>query len=149
MRFRGAMVSVAGLLLASACKLGDAADAGSVNLYLEVDKATLQTGDSMKITVTARNVGFDPITLTGPSDCLLYVEIWGQRSDVVWHSNGNCVGSTVTEQLDAGQDKIKVITWYGVNLAGARPLGGYYTIRGIARVTGGAYIGPPLTIALE
>ena len=140
---------LAGMVLASGCSLGDSQDAGSVNLYLEVDKSTLGVGDSVKITVTARNVGFDPLTLTGPSDCLLYVEIRNQQNTVIWHSNGNCSGSNVTEQLDAGQDAVKVITWYGVNLAGSRPLGGYYTVRGIARVTGGAYIGPPLTIALE
>jgi hypothetical protein len=143
------MVFLAGVLLASACSLGNSADAGSIVLYLDVDKPTLQTGDSMKITVTARNVGYDPVTLTGPSDCLLYIEIWGQRSDVVWHSNRNCVGATVTEELVAGQDKVKEIVWYGVNLAGARPLGGHYSIRGVARVTGGAYVGPPLPIVIE
>ena len=149
MKFRGITVFLAGIVLASACSLGDSQDAGSINLYLAVDKSTLTAGDSMKITVTARNVGFDPVTLTGPSDCLLYIEILNQQGTVIWHSNGNCSGSNVTEQLDAGQDEVKVITWYGVNLAGGRPLGGYYTVRGIARVTGGAYIGPPLTIALE
>jgi hypothetical protein len=143
------MVFLAGVLLASACSLGDPADAGSINLYLAVDKSTLATGDSMEITVTARNVGFDPVTLTGPSDCLLYVEIVDGRNNVIWHSNGNCPGPNVTEELVAGQDKVKVITWYGVNLAGSRPLGGYYSVRGVARVTGGAYIGPTLTIAVE
>lgn len=149
MRFRGITVFLAGIALASGCSLGSSEDAGSVNLYLAVDKSTLAAGDSMHITVTARNVGFDPVSLTGPSDCLLYVEILNQQNTVIWHSNGTCTGSTVTTQLDAGQDEVKVITWYGVNLAGARPLGGYYTVRGVARVTSGAYIGPPLTIALE
>jgi hypothetical protein len=62
-------------LLATSCSLGGPADAGSINLYLSVDKSTLAIDDSMTITVTARNVGYDPLTLTGPSACLLYIEV--------------------------------------------------------------------------
>jgi len=94
-------------LLATGCSLGDPTDAGSINLYLEVDKTQLRIGESLTITVTARNVGYDPLTLTGPSDCLLYVEVLTEQGQVVWNSNSACTGSTVTEQLPAGQEKIQ------------------------------------------
>jgi hypothetical protein len=138
-----------GALLATSCSLGSTADAGSINLYLAVDKGTLPIGESMTITVTARNVGFDPLTLTGPSDCLLYIEVLNNQGSVVWNSTGGCTGSTVTEELVVGHDKIQSFVWDGSSLAGARLSSGYYHIRAVARVTGAAYIGPPLSVALE
>lgn len=136
-------------LLATACSLGNTADAGSMNLYAATDRSTLLIGESMTITVTARNVGYDPITLTGPSDCLLYIEVLSAQSGVVWHSNGGCIGSTVTEELVTGQDKVQAFIWNGTNLAGARLSSGFYQVRAVARVTGGAYIGPPLSVVIE
>ena len=136
-------------LLATACSLGNSADAGSMNLYAATDKSTLLVGDSMTITVTARNVGYDPITLTGPSDCLLYIEVLSAQVGVVWHSNGGCIGSTVTEELVPGQDKVQTFIWKGTDLGGDRLSSGFYQIRAVARVTGAAYIGPPLNIAIE
>lgn len=149
MRFRCVIGAWLAALVATSCSLGSTADAGSINLYLEVDKSTLPIGESMTITVTARNVGFDPLTLTGPSDCLLYIEVLNNQGSVVWNSTGGCTGSTVTEQLVVGTDKVQSFTWDGSNLAGARLSSGYYHIRAVARVTGAAYIGPPLSVALE
>ena len=136
-------------LLATACSLGDSADAGSINLYVAVDKGTLPIDEAMTITVTARNVGYDPITLTGPSDCLLYVQVLSNQGQEVWNSNGTCVGSTATEELVPGQDKVQVFIWNGTNAAGARLPSGFYHIRAVARVTGAAYVGPPVSISLE
>ena len=48
-----------------------------------------------------------------------------------------------------GFEKTQTVTWNGTNLAGARLTAGFYHIRGIARVTGSAYIGPPLSVSLE
>ena len=136
-------------LLATACSLGDPADAGSINLYIAVDKGTLPIDESVTISVTARNVGFDPITLTGPSDCLLFIQVLTNQGQEVWNSNGTCSTTTATEQLVAGQDKVQVFIWNGTNLAGARLPSGFYLIRAVARVTGAAYLGPPVSIALE
>jgi hypothetical protein len=136
-------------MVAASCSLGDPSDAGSINLYLEVDKATLALGDSMNVTVTARNVGFDPLTLTGPSDCLLFVQVLNPSGQVVWDSQVNCTGQTVTEEVVPGTDKIQSFWWDGTSSAGARLGAGFYHIRGVARVTGAAYIGPPLSVALE
>lgn len=151
MRFRGVIGALSGLLLAASCSLGDPDDVGSVNLYLDVDKGTLPVGESMTITVRALNVGYDPVTLTGPSDCLLYVEVLSNQGQIVWHSQGQgqCIGQSVTEELVPGFEKTKAITWDGTNLAGARLTAGFYHIRGIARVTGAPYIGPPLSVSLE
>jgi len=148
-RFRHVIGAGTLALLASSCSLGGPVDAGSINVYIEADKTTLPIGESLTATVRARNVGFDPLTLTGPSDCLLYIEVLNNQGSVVWHSNGSCFGSTVTEEIAPGQDKIQSFTWNGTNLAGARVAAGFYHIRGVARVTGAAYIGPPISVALE
>lgn len=138
------------LSTSTSCKLGDATeDTGSINLYIEVDKPTLAIGETMTITVLARNVGFDPLSLTGQSDCLLYVEVLNNQGQVVWHSNGGCSGSVVTEEIAPGADKVQSFTWGGSNLAGARLGAGFYHVRPIARLTGGAHLGPTASIALE
>lgn len=149
MRFRHVIGACTLAVLSTSCSLGDATDAGSINVFVEVDKPTLQIGESMIITLTARNVSFDPLTLTGPSDCLLYVEVVTNQGQVVWNSNGNCSSSIVTEEIAPGADKVHSITWDGTSLAGARLGAGFYHIRPIARVTGGAYAGPVVTVALE
>ncbi len=149
MRFRRVLGAWMVALLATSCSLGGPADAGSINLYLEVDDSQLTVGvDSMTITATARNVGFDPLTLTGPSDCLLYVEVLDRQGTVVWGTNRVC-GSMVTEELAAGQEKIQSFVWKGYNFAGGVLSPGLYYIRGVARVTGAAYIGPLLSVALD
>jgi hypothetical protein len=138
-------------LLATSCSLGSSAEAGSINLYLEVDDSQLTVGvDSMTITVTVRNVGYAPVTLTGPSDCLLYVEVLSSQGTVVWHqSKVGCTGSTVTEELVAGVDKIQSFIWKGYNFEGGVLSPGPYYIRGVARVTGASYTGPLLSVALD
>ena len=149
MRFRGVIGAFSGILLAASCSLGNPEDVGSINLYLDVDKGTLPAESSMNITVRALNVGYDPVTLTGPSDCLLYVEVLSNQGQIVWHSQGQCIGATVTEELVPGSEKTHNVTWDGTNLAGARLPAGFYHIRGIARVTGSSYIGPPLSVSIE
>ncbi len=141
--------SLVALLVAGSCSLGDPVDAGSINVNLTLEKGTLPIGESMVVTVTARNVGYDPITLTGPSDCLLYIEVFSNQGQVVWHSNGECVGATATEEILAGDTYVQQYTWNGTNLAGARLPSGFYHIRGVARVTAAPYAGPVVSVALE
>lgn len=149
MRLRHVISTCALSVLATSCSLGDSAETSNINLYLEVDKATLPIGESMNITATALNVGYTALTLTGPSDCLIYVEVLNNAGQVVWHSNGACVGGTTTETLDISESKAQTFAWAGVNLAGARLPSGFYHIRAIARVTGQPYVGPPLSVSLE
>lgn len=136
-------------LLATSCSLGDTAESSPINVFIEVDKAVLPIGESMTITVTTRNVGFDPLTLTGPSDCLMFVDVLDTQGNVVWNSNGSCTGSTVTEAVAPGQDKAQSFSWDGTNQIGARLASGFYHIRPVARVTGAAFVGPTRSVALE
>lgn len=149
MRIRHVIGMFAVALTSASCSLGGAEDAGSMNVYLSVDKATLFVDDTMTITVTARNVGFDPVSLTGPSDCLLYVQVVDGQGTVVWSSNGGCSPLVVTEEILAGLDKVQSFRWDGTNLAGSRLASGFYHILGVARVTSGAYAGPPLSVTIE
>lgn len=148
MRFRRVIGAWLAVVLTASCNLGGPADASSIDLNLEIDKPTLPIDEFMTITVTAQNVGFDSLTFTGPSGCLLYVEVLSSQGSVVW-TNGNCTDGTVTEELAPGAFKIRSFTWDGSGLAGARLASGIYRIRGVARVTGEKYVGPPLSIALE
>jgi hypothetical protein len=136
-------------LLATSCSLSDNSDSGSINIYVGVDKSTLPVGESMTITVTARNVGYAPLTLSGPSDCLLFLEILNTTGLVIWRSNVACAPNTVTETIEPGENKVQSFAWTGVNEAGARLASGIYHIRGIARLTSSAYAGPLLSVSVE
>lgn len=149
MRLRQVIGAGALALLGTACSLGESSDAGSVIVDIEADRGTLALDEAMSITVTARNVGDEAYTLTGPSDCLLYVDVLDTSGQIVWNSNGSCTGGTVTESVVPGGSKSQTFTWDGTNLAGARLASGFYLIRGVARVTGAAFLGPPRSVALE
>lgn len=149
MRFRHVIGACALAVLSTSCSLGDVTDAGSINLYVEVDKSTLSVGETMAITVTARNVGFEPLSLTGQSNCLLYVEVLNNQGQVVWNSNTACAGAVVSEEVAAGAEKVQSFTWDGTNQAGGRLGAGFYHIRPVARVTAQTYIGPLVSVALE
>lgn len=150
MQLRHVIAAAVLAVFATSCKLGDSADTASINVYLEVSDSQLTVGvESIDITVTARNVGYDVLTLTGPSDCLLFVEVFDNQGIRVWTSNASCAGTIVTEDLAAGQDKVQVFTWGGTDTVGQPLSPGPYVVRGIARMTTGAYAGPPVSIALD
>ena len=150
MRLRHVIGACALALVSTSCSLGDSTDAGSINLYIDVSDSQLTVGqESITFTVTARNVGFDPLTFSGPSDCLLYLEIFNSAGSLVWTSASACQPGTVTEELAAGQDKVQVIAWDGRNTAGAFLAAGLYLVRPVARTSGTATVGPPLTVALD
>jgi len=150
-RFRHVMSASLLALSTATCSLGDSTDAGSINVFVAVDDSQLTVGEeTINFTVTARNVGYDALTLTGPSDCLLYVEIFNSQGSMVWSSvQGSCVGATVTEEIAAGQAKDQTFPWTGVNVAGAYLAPGLYLVRGVARTPGTSSIGPALTVALD
>ena len=151
MHFRHVMSALLLALSTASCSLGDSVDAGSINVFVAVDDAQLTVGEeTITFTVTARNVGYDPLTLTGPSDCLLYVEIFNTQGTMVWSSvQGSCQGATVTEEIAAGQSKDQSFPWNGVNVAGAYLAPGLYLVRGVARTPGTSSVGPALTVALD
>jgi hypothetical protein len=150
-RFRHLIGACVLALLSTSCSLGDPVDAGSINVFVEVDDPQLTVGqESINVTVTARNVGYDPLTLTGLSDCLVFFEVFDSQGAVVWSSNNSsCQGATVTEEIAAGMAKVQSFQWDGRNTAGAGLAPGLYLLRGVARTTGGATIGPGITVALD
>jgi hypothetical protein len=132
----------------TACSLGGP-EPGTISLTLEVDRTSLPVGETMQITTTARNLGEQMITLTGPNDCLIYIEVFAQVGGSVYDSLDNCTGATVTENLAPGAERTQVFTWAGVSRFGTRLTSGPYTLRAIARVTGNHYSGPALQIQVE
>lgn len=150
MRLRHVIAVCALGLVTTSCKLGDASDATSINIYLDISDPQLTVGqETTTLTVTARNVGFDPLSFTGPSNCLLYIEIFNSSGLLVWASDTSCDPGTVTEQLAAGQDKVMTFVWDGKNNGGAFLAPGLYLVRPAARTTGASSLGPPVTIALD
>ena len=151
MRFRQVVSTLAVALLAGSagsCSLGGPEDSAVINLFLDLSDAQLAVDEQMTIVVTARNVGFEPIELSGPSNCLLYIDVVDTQGNIVWNSNSQC-GAAVTETIVVGIDKTQSFTWAGTNQAGARLTGGFYHIRAVARMTGSLYFGPPLSVSLE
>ena len=150
MRLRHLIGACTLALLSMSCSLGDATNVGSINLYVDVNDSQLTVGqDTITFTVTARNVGFDPLSFNGPSDCLLFIEVFNSSGSVVWNSNSSCAGANTTEELAAGQDKVVSIRWDGRTNAGSFLAPGLYLVRPVARTTGSPTVGPPLTVALD
>ncbi|HEX6943240.1 MAG TPA: hypothetical protein VF128_09960 [Gemmatimonadaceae bacterium] len=150
MRFRNVIGAGALALLATSCSLGNPADTVSVNVFAELSDFQLTVREeSIVITVTARNVGYSPITLTGPSDCLLFVEIRDYQGNVVWTSNGSCTGAQVTEEIASNSVKIQAFPWDGRNSSGGFLAPGSYLVRAVARLTTGTYASPPVSVALD
>ena len=149
MRLRHVMTASLLALSTTSCSLENTEDTGSINVYIGVDKSTVPVGESVTITVTARNVGYAPLTLTGPSNCLLFIEILTNSGLVIWRSNVTCASDSVTETLEAGENKVQSFSWDGTNQAGGRLGAGFYHIRPVARVTAQTYIGPLVSVALE
>jgi hypothetical protein len=136
-------------MLASSCSLGNPEEGPALNLIVSLDKGTLPSGETLTITVTAQNVGYEALTLTGPTNCLTYIEVFNTQGSVVWNSSAGCGPGTVTQEITPGEGYTETVTWDGSNLAGARLSPGFYVIRPVARLTGAPYAGPTVTVALE
>lgn len=148
MRLRHVIGAGSLALLFASCSLGDSADTRSINVFVEVDKSTLPIGESMTIITRAKNVGYDPLTLSGPSNCLLWVEILNSQGQVVWRSDTQCSSTSVTETLAPGQEKSQTFTWAGTNQDGGQ-LHGDYHIQPVVRLSGEATAGPLLSVRVE
>ena len=121
MRFRHVLGACALALAAVSCSLEvDPMGATAINVFIDVSDAQLTVGqETITLTVTARNVGDKVLTLTGPANCLLFIEVRDTQGSLVWDSNASCQGTTVTEELAVGVDRVQTFTWNGTNLAGA------------------------------
>lgn len=153
MRTRHLIGVLAAALAASSCSLETGDDGPQVAIYVSLDQGTLQSAsetelDTVMVTVTARNVGYSSFSLTGPSDCLVYMEVYDNDENRVYSSAATCTGQSVTEELPEGEDKVLTFPWNGTNTAGARVPDGFYRIIGVAAITGRTYVGTPATIAV-
>jgi hypothetical protein len=132
-------------LLFTSCSLGDSADTRSINVFLNVDKSVLPVGESLTIITTAKNVGYDPLNLTGPSNCLLWVEILSSAGQVIWRSDTQCSSTSVTETLAPGEEKSQTFLWPGTNQEGGQLFGDFH-LQPVARLSTGATAGPLIKI---
>ncbi len=145
MRLRHVIGAGSLALLLISCSLGDSADTRSINVFVEVDKSVLPIGESLTIITRAKNVGYDPLTLTGPSNCLMWVEILTSAGQVIWRSDTQCSSTSVTETLAPGAEKSQTFIWPGTNQDGGQ-LSGDFHLQPVARLSTGATAGPLVTI---
>ena len=150
MRFRHVLGTSALALSAVSCSLDTPLDAGASEVLIELSDSQLTVGqESITITVTLRNVGYGSLTLTGPSDCLLFAEVLTQQGSQVWSSNAGCTGGTVTEEVASGETRNQSFSWAGTNTLGQGLAAGVYVVRGVARTADRATIGLSLTVSLD
>ena len=137
MRVPGWIGPIAGLLVLTSCFSSLEPDIDSIVLDMEVDRTTVSFGEVLTVTLTATNQGPRVVTLSGPSECLLYFEVYPESSGggPVYRSINHCAGGIVTEELAEGETKRQTFTWDASTDAGARVPSGRYAIRGLARVT--------------
>lgn len=148
MRLYRAIVPAVSVLLAS-CSLGGP-EPSSISLSLEIDKEILAIGETMQITATATNFGYEPLSLTGPTGCLIYFQVQPAAGGIsVYNSSDGCTGVTVTEEIASGAQKTQVFVWEGLGSNGVRLGSGQYILRGNVRVTGNTYLGPALAFRIE
>jgi len=149
-RFRHVPGVLALALAAVSCSLDTPLDAGAPEVLIELSDDQLTVGqESITITVTLRNVGYGAVTLTGPSDCLLFAEALTQQGSQVWSSNAGCSGANVTEEIASGQTKTQSFSWGGTNTLGQGLAAGVYVVRGVARTADRATVGLALTVSLD
>ena len=149
MRFRHVLAACGLALAASSCSLGNDLDEGTINVFIDISDPQLSAGETTTFTVTARNVGNGILTLTGQSDCLLFVEVRDRQGTVVWNSNAACTGAQVTEDLPAGGEKVVQFSWNGTNNGGGFLAPDSYNVRAVARTTTGAYASSIMSVALD
>ena len=122
---------------------------GVLDIQLSLSTSTLPNGQTTDITVTARNSGEGPISLEGPSDCLLAIRILNSAGTVVYNTDRNCSGATISAQLGGGQQRTQTFTWNGSSNAGVRVPSGSYTIEAIVRLASDPKTSQPGSIAVQ
>ena len=149
-RFRHIVGACVLSLAAMSCSLSEPGEQGVMNVLIDVSDSQLTVGqESVTFTVTALNVGYEPLTLSGPSDCLLFVEVRDVQGSVVWNSNSSCLGPTVAEVLAAGAQRDQTFSWNGTNLGGVPLAPGLYNARAVARVADGTFVSSSTSISLD
>jgi hypothetical protein len=120
-----------------------------LTILTALDKFTLGMDETVAITVTVHNVGLEPLVLTGPSDCLIYIEVRDTDGDRPYTSASQCSGTTVTEEIAPGAERHQSFVWDGNTNAGSRVPSGHYLLRPIVRLSTGARPGFGEQITVE
>lgn len=136
-------------LAAGSCGDPWGTDDGKIALYVEVDRSIIGQGETLTMVLTARNIGSNTVTLSGPSDCLLYFEVLNKEGVTVYNQAEECSGGATSVTIAAGEDLERTLTWQAQGRSGSRVPLGYYLIRGIARLTPDAYAAPPVQVLVE
>lgn len=148
MRFLRTLMPLVAIALVS-CDSLDVGDDQAVALFLELSTTTIPLGGSIQATVTVQNVGSDEVLLSGPSDCLLYIEVLNSSATRVYSSAFACSGATVTESLAPGLERTATTTWDGTSNQGSRLPPGDYHLRPVVLLTSGAYAQPGANVNVE
>jgi hypothetical protein len=142
------------LILSAALGLGgcgslDVTPPTGLSVLLSVDNPVLALGATMHIVVTVTNAGKKAETLSGPSGCLVFVQILSQTSALVYSSTDTCTGDVTMVSMAPGESRTATIDWDGRSTAGSRLPAGQYALRGGVLQTGLARVGSSLLITIE
>ena len=149
MSLRRTTLAFLAVLAAPSCNLETTDNTrDAIALFLEIDQTTISENEAMNVTVRAENVGSETLTLSGPSDCLLYIEVIESSGTRVYNSAQSCAGSSVTEELAPDAIKEMTFTWNGRQNSGERVIG-TFVLRPVALVSSGARAGPGATVIVQ
>ena len=139
----------AGLLAAAACVNLDnpgAVNTLAINMY--IDKPTIVLGDSATISITATNFGNNPVTLTAPGGCYLFIEVHALNGAYQYGSGDACRGAVTNATIEPGKEMIATIRWDGRTTAGPRLNPGPYSMRAAARLADRSIVGGGITVTV-
>lgn len=120
-----------------------------LTILTTLDKPSLGPGETVSIVVTVHNVGLEALSLTGPSDCLIFIEALNTDGDRYYTSASQCSGNTVTEEIAAGAQRTANFVWGGNANSGGRVPSGVYLLRPIVMLSRGSRPGAGETILVE
>ncbi|HSA56796.1 MAG TPA: hypothetical protein VLE53_13885 [Gemmatimonadaceae bacterium] len=148
MSLRRTTLVLLAVLATPSCNLETTNVRDAIALFLEIDKTTISENEAMSVTVRAENVGTETLVLSGPSDCLLYIEVINLSGTRVYNSAQSCAGSQVNEVLAPEAIKEMTFTWSGQHNTGERVIG-TFTLRPVALVSSGARAGPGAVVIVQ
>ena len=122
---------------------------GILGIELSLSTNTLAAGQTMNLTLAARNSGEEPLALQGPGDCLLALKVLNSSGSVVYNSDRNCVGATINAQVGPGQQRLQAFNWNGSSNAGTRVSPGTYSVHGTVLLVSELKTSPPQSIVVQ
>jgi hypothetical protein len=149
MRMSRRVLSAAACLAAVSCSLDEPVSEVTLAVTFGVSAPTVPTGGTIEVSVTARNYGSAPVTLSAPSQCLLFFQVHAVGGNVMFRSFDECVGNSTTQVIPPGEEFSMSFQWDGRGSTGARLVGGTYLLRAGALLGASAILGSSGTINVE